>query len=88
MTVEEEKIYNLRKIISKITPGNPDHKRYLERLVNWCDTKFSCTNDMKDLEEVMKYCRMLILSSDPSHPFDLYAALEFLNMMEYLDESE
>ncbi|KAI0298375.1 hypothetical protein B0F90DRAFT_1669104 [Multifurca ochricompacta] len=97
MMVIEEKIHNLCELISKTTPGNPDHKTYLERLVFWYHTKFSRTNDMKDLEEVMKYRRMLLLSSDPSHPFgckvafnlgnDLYAAFECSNMMGYLDES-
>ncbi|KAI0294722.1 CHAT domain-containing protein [Multifurca ochricompacta] len=97
MTVVEEKIRNLRELISKTPPGNSNHNTHIKDLVNWHETKFSRTRDIKDLEEVIKYRRMLLLSTDTGHPFgshsalslgyDLYAAFECSNKMEYLDES-
>ncbi|KAI0292644.1 CHAT domain-containing protein [Multifurca ochricompacta] len=70
---------------------------YLQRLAKWYTTKFSRTNDIKDLEEVIKCRRVLLASADTSHPFgfqpafylgfDLYMAFKCSNKMEYLDES-
>ncbi|KAI0297318.1 CHAT domain-containing protein [Multifurca ochricompacta] len=61
MTVVEEKIRNLRELISKTPPGNSNHNTHIKDLVNWHETKFSRTRDIKDLEEVIKYRRMLLL---------------------------
>ncbi|KAI0298340.1 hypothetical protein B0F90DRAFT_1733025, partial [Multifurca ochricompacta] len=57
-------------------------------------TKFSRTRDIKDLEEVIKYRRMSLLSTGTSHPFwfrsalflgyDLYAAFKCSNKVVYL----
>ncbi|KAI0294715.1 CHAT domain-containing protein [Multifurca ochricompacta] len=97
MTVVEEKIRNLRELISKTPPGDPNHNTHIEDLAGWLSTKFSRTSDIKDLEEVIKYRRMLRLSTDTSHPFwfqlalslgdDLYTAFECSNEVVYLDES-
>ncbi|KAI0298357.1 CHAT domain-containing protein [Multifurca ochricompacta] len=97
MTVVEEKIRNLHELISKTPPGNSNHNTYIEDLANWHRTKFSCTSDIKDIEEVIKYRRMLLHSTDTSHPFgfrpalslgyDLYAAFKCSNKVMYLDES-
>ncbi|KAI0298365.1 hypothetical protein B0F90DRAFT_1669097 [Multifurca ochricompacta] len=56
MAVVEEKIQNLRKLISKTPPRSSERNEYLEHLVDWYRTKFSRTNDITDLEEVIK-CR-------------------------------
>ncbi|KAI0298410.1 CHAT domain-containing protein [Multifurca ochricompacta] len=97
MTVVEEKIRNLHELISKTPPGNSNHNAHIEDLVNWHETKFSRTNDIKDLEEVIKCRRVLLASTDASHSFEfepalslgfnLYMAFECSNKMEYLDES-
>ncbi|KAI0294720.1 CHAT domain-containing protein [Multifurca ochricompacta] len=97
MTVVEEKIRNLRELISKTPPGNSNHNTHINDLLNWHETKFSHTDDIKDLEEVIKCRRQLLASADTSHPFgfqpalflggDLYMAFECSNKMEYLDES-
>ncbi|KAI0293138.1 CHAT domain-containing protein [Multifurca ochricompacta] len=97
MAAVEEKIQNLRKLISRTPPRSSKHNEYLERLAHWYITKFSRTNDIRDLEEGIKCRRVLIASADTSHPFgshpafdlgfDLYMAFESSNKMEYLDES-
>ncbi|KAI0292638.1 hypothetical protein B0F90DRAFT_230142 [Multifurca ochricompacta] len=97
MTLVEEKIRNLRELISKTPPGNSNHNTHIQDLANWHEAKFSHTNDIKDLEEVIKCRRVLAASADTSYPFgfqpafylgvDLYMAFECSNKMEYLDES-
>ncbi|KAI0291353.1 CHAT domain-containing protein [Multifurca ochricompacta] len=97
MKVVEEKIQSLRKLISKTPPMSSERNAYLQRLVDWYTTKFSRTNDITDLEEVIKCRRVLVASADTSHPFgfqpalflgvDLYMAFKCSNKMEYLDES-
>ncbi|KAI0298380.1 hypothetical protein B0F90DRAFT_1926586 [Multifurca ochricompacta] len=97
MAVVEDRIQNLRKLISMSPPRSFERDAYLRRLADWYKTKFSRTNDITDLEEVIKCSRVLLASTDRSHPFgfqlefdlgnDLYAAFECSNMMEYLDES-
>ncbi|KAI0296945.1 CHAT domain-containing protein [Multifurca ochricompacta] len=87
----------LENVIASNPPGNSNHKAHIEDLVNWLETKFSRTRDIKDLEEVIKYRRMLLLSTDTSHPlgfepalvlgYDLYMAFKCSNKMKYLDES-
>ncbi|KAI0298392.1 CHAT domain-containing protein [Multifurca ochricompacta] len=97
MAVVEEKIRNLRELISKIPSGNSNHDTHIKDLVDWYRTKFSRTNDITDLEEVIKCRRILLASADTSHllgflparslGFDLYMAFKCSNKMEYLDES-
>ncbi|KAI0297321.1 CHAT domain-containing protein [Multifurca ochricompacta] len=97
MKVVEEKIRNLRELISKTTPGNSDHSTNIQDLVDWYETKFCRTNDISDLEDVIKCRRVLVASADTSHPYgfqpafslgsDLYMAFKCSNKMEYLDES-
>ncbi|KAI0293149.1 CHAT domain-containing protein [Multifurca ochricompacta] len=97
MTVVEEKIRNLRKLISKTPPGNSNHNTHIQDLSNWYETKFSHTDDIKDLEEVIRCRRVLVASADTSHLFgfqlalslgsDLYKAFKCSNKTKYLDES-
>ncbi|KAI0291359.1 CHAT domain-containing protein [Multifurca ochricompacta] len=97
MKVVEEKIQNIRKLISKTPPRSSERNVYLQRLADWYTTKFYRTDDITDLEEVIKCRRVLLASTDKSYPSgfqsaldlgnDLYAAFECSNMMEYLDES-
>ncbi|KAI0298366.1 hypothetical protein B0F90DRAFT_1918412 [Multifurca ochricompacta] len=97
MTMVEEKIGDLRELISKTPPGNSNHNTHIKDLVDWHKTKFSHTNDITDLEEVIKCRRVLLASVDTSHlhgflpvrslGFDLYMAFKCSNKMEYLDES-
>ncbi|KAI0293377.1 CHAT domain-containing protein [Multifurca ochricompacta] len=97
MAVVEEKIQNLRKLISKSPPRSSERNAYLQRLVDWYRTKFSRTNDITDLEEGIKCGRVLLASTDTSHlsglqsvlflGYDLYAAFECSNKVVYLDES-
>ncbi|KAI0291363.1 CHAT domain-containing protein [Multifurca ochricompacta] len=97
ITVVEERIRSLRELISKTPPGNSNHNTHIKDLADWYKTKFSRTNDITDLEEVIKCRRVLFASADRGHPFgfksafslggDLYMAFECSNKMEYLDES-
>ncbi|KAI0297324.1 CHAT domain-containing protein [Multifurca ochricompacta] len=69
----------------------------LQESHSYTSKMFSRTNDITDLEEVIKCRRILVASADTSHPFgfgpglflgvDLYKAFECSNKMEYLDES-
>jgi len=48
-----------------IPPGTRDYRECLRKLVEPCRTKISVTKDPTDIEEVMKYCRLLRDSAPP-----------------------
>ena len=95
----EKKILDLREILSNTRPGTPPHSKCLERLAGWYRTKFSVTNNIADIDESIKYWRLLIDAADPDVPSGspsiylarlcttLVLAFKGTNKISYLDES-
>jgi tetratricopeptide (TPR) repeat protein len=65
----DNRIQHLLGILSTSSPGSDQHRMYLRSLVGWCDAKFSFTNDLADMQESIKYRRMLLASSHLTDPF-------------------
>lgn len=97
LTVLEENIQNLEKLLSTTKPGTVGHRGYLEDIVGYYETKFSRTSTITDIEEIVKYRRMLIASTQLGDPFRFFplgslgrvllTAFELTNKIEYLEES-
>lgn len=93
----EENIQHLKGLLSTISPGTSHYRVCLEGLGDWYETKFSRTGDVVDIEEVIKYRRMLISSIHPNDQFvhlpvvslgrALSLAFELTKRNEYLNES-
>ena len=94
-----ETIQHLEELLSITPPGTERHKECLSHLANWYKSKFCRTNDISDVEESIKYSR-LVLRVDATHPSDmrrfnslcplrdiLLLAFEHTNKTNYLDES-
>jgi hypothetical protein len=63
-----DKIQTLEELLP-ITPlGSKHHKQCLNQLVRWCKSKFYRTNDMWDIEESVKYSRLLLDATHSSDP--------------------
>ena len=58
-------IRRLQERLSVIPPGTYEHRKCLSELVESCRTKCSLTNDLADIEESIKYCRLLLDSTPP-----------------------
>ncbi|KAI0298390.1 CHAT domain-containing protein [Multifurca ochricompacta] len=97
MTAVEEKIRHLQECLNTALPGSIQYKKCLDELVDWYDTKVSRTDDIMDIEEAMKYHRMVLASTHSSDPFrflplgslgDVLAlAFEHTSKIDYLEES-
>ena len=91
------RIQYLREILSTSIPGSDQHRMYLRSLVSWCDAKFSFTTDLADIQEAIKYRRMLLDSTHLTDPFRylrlgslanaLLVAFRVSGETEYLEES-
>ncbi|KAI9462886.1 CHAT domain-containing protein [Lactarius psammicola] len=92
-----EKIQHLEELLSINPPGTERHKECLGRLANWNRSKFHRTGDVSDIEESIKYSRLLL---DATHPSDwrradyfgavhlvLLLAFEKTGKISYLNES-
>ncbi|KAI9444107.1 CHAT domain-containing protein [Lactarius indigo] len=91
-----EVIQRLEKLRSNTPPGTSRHRECLRDLASWYSTKFSHTNDVSDIEESIKYSRLLL---DASHSGDwrvsrlfllhddLVRAFKRTDKFSYLDES-
>jgi CHAT domain-containing protein len=98
MTRMVEKIQELEELLSVTPPGTQRHSGYLCRLANWYEAKFSSTNDISDIEESIKYSRLLlnvtrssgdwerIMALNPFHNI-LRHAFEKTGKISYLEES-
>ncbi|KAH9162901.1 CHAT domain-containing protein [Lactarius sanguifluus] len=99
MTRMIEKIRHLEERLSITPPGTERHRECLSYLANWYESKFRRTGDISDVEESIKYSRLL-LQVDATHPSDMrkFNSLGFLrtilllafkhtNKTNYLDES-
>jgi CHAT domain-containing protein len=91
-----QKIRHLEEQLSN-TPETSDHKSHLSGLSDWYETKFSRTKDISDIEESIKYGRLLLdatghadtdrFRSLTSLRDLLVLAFEHTNKTNYLDES-
>jgi len=82
LTAVETKIKRLRPFSSSALPGTERQRQHLNELVHCYDTKISMTNDITDIEEVIRY-RVLLnstRSSDPSRFFQLSILSSYLFM--------
>ncbi|KAI9443714.1 CHAT domain-containing protein [Lactarius psammicola] len=92
-----QNIQRLEEQLSNTPPGTSHHKRRISELAKWYKVKFSRTNDISDIEESVKYGRLLLNathSNDPwrANPLNslldiLLLAFEHTNKVSYLDES-
>ena len=92
-----EKIQHLEELLSISPPGTQHHKQCLGALENWYQSKFNRTSDISDVEESIKYSRLLLdatRSSDPWRHNYLASLLDVLDLayqktrkISYLDES-
>ena len=97
LTAVEEKIKRLRHLHAKTLPGTDRQRKCLKDLVRCYDDKVPLTKDAIDIEEAIKYRRMLLATTHPTDPstfFHLYSFGKFLYLafnhtkrVEYLDES-
>ncbi|KAI9443710.1 CHAT domain-containing protein [Lactarius psammicola] len=96
-TAIQQNIRLLEELYTNTGSGTSHHKRILSRLADWYKTKFSRTKNIVDIEESIKYSRLLL---DATHPSDLmrfnslcslrnilFLTFEHTNKTNYLDES-
>ncbi|KAH9025952.1 CHAT domain-containing protein [Lactarius pseudohatsudake] len=93
----EDNILKLKDLLSNTRLGTPGNSKYLDSLAGWYRTKFSLTNDTMDIEESVKYLRLLLDATDvlsDSRPgylirlcTTLNVAFRGTNEIRYLNES-
>ncbi|KAH9171556.1 CHAT domain-containing protein [Lactarius sanguifluus] len=71
VTLIQQKIRHLEELLSDAPPGTERHKPLISGLADWYKTKFSCTNDISDIEESIKYSRLLLDATHPSDPWGI-----------------
>ncbi|KAF8495542.1 hypothetical protein F5888DRAFT_1711801, partial [Russula emetica] len=97
LTVVETKIKRLRPLCSSTLPETERQRQHLDELVHCYDTKISLTHDITDIEEAIRYRRILLnstRSSEPSRFFQLsilgsylFMAYSHTGRVEVLNES-
>ncbi|KAH9028206.1 CHAT domain-containing protein [Lactarius pseudohatsudake] len=98
MTRMAEKIQHLEELLSVTPPGAGRYIEYVSDLANWYQSKFHRTNDISDIEESIKYSRLLLDATEYSSGLWRSNALVFLRGIlllafketsetRYLDES-
>jgi tetratricopeptide (TPR) repeat protein len=95
-TAIEQKILDLKKLLSDTRPGTLRHSECLDRLARWYETKFARTNDLADIEESIKYFRLSLDAAASDTLFrpvylrplcgSLLSAFTMSNNVSYLDE--
>ncbi|KAI9429278.1 hypothetical protein H4582DRAFT_310098 [Lactarius indigo] len=94
-TAIEQKILDLKDLVSETSPRTLRHSESLDRLAMWYKTKFSLTDDITDLEESIVYHRLLLDVPDfnvsrPIYINQLCGILLFVfgrtNKIDYLDK--
>ncbi len=96
-TAMQQKIQYLEDLLSNAPPRTFLHNDCLSRLARWYKTKFSCANDISDIEQSIKYTRLELEATHPSDPFRstslaslqniLHLAFKRTNKINYLNES-
>ena len=94
ITKVAEKIQHLEELLSISPPGTQHHKKCLRDLADSYQSKFNRTDDISDVEESIKYYRLLLDATDPSRIGPLVSLLYVLDLafkkarkISYLDES-
>ena len=80
-TAMQQKIQDLEELLSINPPGTERHKRCLSVLADWYESKFSRTNELSDIEESIKYNRLSLDATDPSHPWRHIALASLRNVL-------
>ena len=75
-------IRRLQERLSVITPGTRDHRTCLNELVESYRTKCSLTNDLVDIEESIRYCRLLFDSTPPGGLSSCSVAYSLASLLE------
>jgi len=96
-TAIQQKIQRLEELLSNTPPGTSEYKRRLDELAGWYKTMFSRTNDVSDIEESIKYGRLLLDATHSNDPWRvnplaslrniLVLAFKHTEKISYLDES-
>ncbi|KAH9047466.1 CHAT domain-containing protein [Lactarius deliciosus] len=96
-TLIQQKIRHLEELLFDAPPGTERHKPLISGLADWYKTKFSYTDDISDIEESIKYSRLLLDATHPSDPWGinplgslrdiLHLAFKGTSKIGYLDES-
>ena len=68
VTAIQQIIDQLEFQLSNATPGTKQHKYCLKELADWYRTRFFRTDDISDIEESIKYCRLRLDATQPNHP--------------------
>ena len=76
-------IRRLHERLSVIPPDTHDHRKCLEELVESYRTKYSLTNDLVDIEESIKYCRLLLDSTSPGGLSSCSVAISLATLLEF-----
>ena len=97
LTDVAEEIERLRKHFSSTSPLTDCQQECLNKLVCCYRTKVSLTHNIDDIEDAIKWHRLLLESTHPSDPSMffhrssfanfLYSAFSLIKKVEYLDES-
>ncbi|KAF8270111.1 CHAT domain-containing protein [Lactarius quietus] len=97
VTAIQQIIHQLEEELSNTPAGTKHHNDCLKELAHWHRTKFSRTNDISDIEESIKYCRLRLDATHPSHPKRelslaslrnfLFLAFQHTNKRNYLDDA-
>jgi tetratricopeptide (TPR) repeat protein len=97
LTDVTQEIERLRKHFSSTSPLTDRQQDCLNKLVRCYRTKVSLTHDLADIEDAIKWHRLLLNSIHPSNPSMsfhrssfanfLYFAFSHIKRVEYLDES-
>ena len=75
-------ICRLQERLSAIPPGTYDYKKCLDELVESYCTKCSLTNDLVDIEESIRYCRLLLTSTPPGGLSSCGVAISLASLLE------
>ena len=93
----QQKIENLKKVLSITPPGTERYIKCLGHLEDWYESKFHHTDDISDLEEAIKYSHLSLDANRVDSPWRigclsslrdiLLLAFQKTRKINYLDES-
>ncbi|KAN0134203.1 CHAT domain containing protein [Lactarius tabidus] len=93
----QQKIEHLVNLLSTTPTGTEHHRDCLEHLEKWYDSKSRLTDNISDIEESIKYSRLLLDTTHSSHPMRcislyslhkrLFLAFNKTRKISYLNES-
>ena len=77
----QQRMEHLEHLLSITPPGTERYTKCLGHLEDWYETKFRCTNDISDLEESIKYSRLLLDSAPVGPLWRINWLLSFHNIL-------